>query len=71
MKELFLTMLKNFVGSRSCMIWLVLFITSTVVFFLGKATFVEWGAFNSGATMLALVANKVEQAVLKPNSEGK
>lgn len=58
-------MIKRFFNSRTCIIWLILFVTSTVFLVLGKAEFTEWAAFNGGTSMLTLIANKAEQQITK------
>ena len=56
-------MIKKFVKSRSCMIWLILFLASTIFVITGLADFTGWALFNSSATLLALTANKAEQKI--------
>lgn len=56
-------MLKKFRESRSCMIWLILFIASVLFLIFGKADFNGWSAFNIAITFLVVGANKAEQVI--------
>lgn len=64
LKDVYYDVSLKFVKSRSCMVWLLLTITSTMLLLFDYADFNGWSIFAGTITGLAIGANKLEQKIL-------